>query len=54
LQAEFRRVDQRIRVGIGLLHGIAVQLVTLLQRLAQKLFDQGTKFVTLAPEQVKS
>ena len=49
LQAEASSGDQRPRVSVGLLHGLAVDLEPLVDWFAQQLLDQGTELVTLAP-----
>ena len=49
LQAEASRGDERLGVGVGLLHGLAVDLEAFIHRLAQELFDQSTELVALAP-----
>jgi len=50
LQAQSGDGDEGLGAVVGLLHDVTIDLVSLLQRLAQQLLNEGAKFVTLASE----
>lgn len=54
LQAQSGDGDEGFRAVVSLLHDVAIDLVSLLQRLPQQLLNEGAKFVTLASEKFKN